>query len=318
MLPCARGPRASTPYLRSRALGAAAFAHPQSVPATLTLVPVATHTARRARPVAVINPKSSLGLDLNELWAHRELLYILAWRDVKIRYKQTALGVAWAVIQPLLATAIFTVIFGRLAGMPSDGHDYALFAYVGFTVWTFFSSSVSFGGLSLVRNSSLISKVYFPRLLIPLASVLPGLVDLAIATGLLIAFLVLSGEPLRPGIALLPVAYALLLWAASVISLGLSALDVRYRDVRYAVPFLLQVWLYGSPIVYPTSLVPVEFRGLYAINPIVGIVEFCRAILLGGDIPADLIAISVSATAVMTAAALAYFRATERRFADVI
>lgn len=271
--------------------------------------------------LVVIEPRRGwAGLRLAELWRYRELIYILAWRDVKIRYRQTALGVAWAVIQPVLATVIFSVVFGRLMGPSTGDVPYPLFAYAGFLAWTYFANAVSVAGVSLVRNSSLVSKVYFPRLVIPIAALLPGLLDLLIGAVLLLGLAWALG--LRPNVLLLlaPAGILLLVLAATAVSVWLAALDVQYRDVRYALPFVLQVWLFATPVIYPVDLVPEALRSLFALNPVTGAIAVFRMGLLG-DTTGDalpIVAASVLLSVGIGVAGLAYFRNAERTFADTI
>jgi lipopolysaccharide transport system permease protein len=271
-------------------------------------------TARQAKPVSepdhpcqVSFIRASRGwraLDLRELWQYRELVYFLAWRDVKVRYKQTALGVAWVLIQPAVAMVIFWFFFGRLAHMPSDGLPYPLFLYTGLLPWLFFATAVTNASNSLVANSNLVSKVYFPRLAIPMAAVASSLVDLAIQLSLLV---------------LLPPLFLFMLLTALAVGIWLSALDVQYRDVRYAIPFLIQVWLFATPVVYPASLVSEQTRGIYGLNPMAGVVEGFRWALLGRTTnPGPLLWVSVAVVLILLISGLFYFRRMERSFADVI
>ncbi len=272
------------------------------------------------RDAQTIEPsRGHVDLNLSELWRYRELLYILAWRDIKVRYKQTVVGIAWAVIQPLVATALFSVVFGRLAGFSPTGVVYPLFAYAGFLAWTYVSNAVSVGGVSLVRNASLVSKVYFPRIIIPFASMLPGLLDLAIGI-LLLVFVVWANGALPGGsLLLVPFMVGLLMLASVSVSVWFSALDVRYRDVRYALPFLIQVWLFASPVFYPIDLIPTTYRGLYLLNPLVGAIEGFRWSLLGGaDPPVQPMLWSFLVSMSVLALGVVYFRRSERTFADAI
>ena len=258
-------------------------------------------------------------LKLSELWEYRELLYFLAWREIKVRYKQTALGVAWAVLQPLLAMLIFSLFFGRLARIPSDGLPYPLFAFVGLVPWTFFANALTQASNSLVTSSHLISKVYFPRLALPISSVLAALLDLLIGIAVLVLFMAYYGVSPSSKIAWLPL-FALL-GAVTALGMGLwlSALNVEYRDFKYTVPFLTQLWLFATPIAYPSSLVPEGWRTLYALNPMVGVVEGFRWALL--DAPSDLslmVAVSGTTAAIFLLFGAYYFRRMERCFADVI
>lgn len=256
---------------------------------------------------------------LREIWSYRELLFFLVLRDLKIRYKQTVLGIAWAVIQPLVATVIFFFVFGKFAGIPSDQLPYPVFAYSGLAVWTYFSGAVSYGSNSLIGNSGLLTKVYFPRLAIPAAAVMSGLLDFGIASLVLVAVMAYYG--LTPSWLL--VFWVLLAVPMVMLALGvsmlLSALNVRFRDVKYVVPFALQIWLFVTPIIYPVSMVPERYRLLLAMNPMTGFVEAFRALAIGGK-PIDwaLLSASLGLTVAVFVAGLTYFRRAERSFADVI
>jgi lipopolysaccharide transport system permease protein len=270
-------------------------------------------------PLIRIRPSGRwAALNLRDLWAYRELLYFLTWRDIKVRYKQTVLGAAWAVLQPLCTMLIFTLFFGRLAGLPSDDIPYPLFAYSGLLLWTFFANAVTSSGNSLVGSANLITKVYFPRMIIPGAAVGAGLVDLAIAFVLLVGMMAYYAVPVSAGLLMVPVFVALIALLATAAGMWMSALNVKYRDIRYALPFLIQLWMFASPIIYPASLVPERWRWVLALNPLTGIVEGFRAALF--DRPFDWTAIGLSAA---VAAALAVysayaFRQMEKTFADVI
>lgn len=256
---------------------------------------------------------------VREIWSYRELLYFFVLRDIKIRYKQTVLGIAWAFIQPLVATIIFFVVFGKLAGIHGDQVPYPVFAYSGLAVWTYFSGAISYGSNSLVSNAGLLTKVYFPRLAIPAAAVLGGLLDFFIASLVLVA--VMAYYDLTPSWLL--VFWVLLAAPVVMLALGismlLSALNVRFRDVKYVVPFALQIWLFVTPIIYPVSMVPERYRLLLAMNPMTGYVEAFRALAIDGK-PMDwtLLAISLALTLAVFLAGLAYFRRAERYFADLI
>lgn len=270
-------------------------------------------------PIVVIEPKKGwISIDLRDLWHYRDLLYILTTRDIKVRYKQTLLGAAWAVIQPLFTMLIFTLFFGRLAGMPSDGIPYPLFAYAGLLPWTFFSNAVTNSGNSLVGNSNLITKVYFPRMIIPMASVGSGLVDFAIAFLLLLAMMFYYGVGFSVNILMLPVLVILTSLLAVGVGMWMSALNVKYRDIRYALPFLIQLGMFATPIIYPMSLVPEKWRWLFALNPLSGQIEAYRAAFFGK--PFDWFALGISA--VITFAVLIYaaftFKRMEKSFADII
>jgi lipopolysaccharide transport system permease protein len=264
-------------------------------------------------------PKGFASLQLRELWEYRELLYFLTWRDVKVRYKQTALGAAWAILQPLLAMVIFTLFFGRLAKMPSDGIPYSLFAYSGLVPWMFFAAGLNQSSNSLVGSSNLITKVYCPRLVIPIATVLAGLVDLLLAGVVLAGMMAINHVSLKSSVFFLPLFVLLALAASLATGLWLSALNVRYRDVRYLVPFLTQFWLFATPIAYPSSMLPMPWRTLYGLNPMVGVVEGFRWALFGAKAGAGpLIWVSIGATAVILGGGIVYFRQMEKTFADVV
>lgn len=271
-------------------------------------------------PLVRIRPTTAaIGIDLRDLWAYRELLYFLTWRDLKVRYKQTVLGVAWAIIQPLFTMLIFTLFFGRLAGVPSDGVPYPVFVYAGLLLWTFFSNAVSQSGNSLVGNANLLTKVYFPRVIIPGAAVAAGLVDLFIAFGVLIVLMIYYHVSIGWTILMLPPLVALTTVLALGVGMWTSALNVKYRDIRYALPFAIQLWMFVSPVIFPSSFVPQRWRWALALNPLTGIIEGFRAALFGVK-PFDWIAIGISTA--ITFAVLLYaaytFRRMERSFADII
>lgn len=257
-------------------------------------------------------------LNPRELWLYRELAYHLALRDVKLRYKQTAFGVAWAVLQPLLAAVIFSIVFGRLADVPSDGIDYPAFVFAGLAIWVYVSNSVNAAAESLVEHRDLVTKVYFPRLLAPLAAVLPGLIDLAVSVGILALIMMIYGVALTPAILTLP------LWilAGVAVALGfgfwLSALNALYRDVRYTLAFGLQLWLFISPVVFPSSLVDDGWRFVFAANPATGLIDGFRWCTVGGPAPGteDLVSLAVGGCVLVGGAI--YFRNVERRLADRI
>ncbi|HXH20994.1 MAG TPA: ABC transporter permease [Dehalococcoidia bacterium] len=272
------------------------------------------------RPTVVIEPRNGLlRLDLGQLYHYRELLYFLIWRDVKIRYKQTAIGVAWAVIQPLATMALFTLVFGRFAGVPSDGLPYPVFAYAALLPWHYFSQAVTESGRSLVGDANLIRKVYFPRLVIPLAAVIRPLVDFSCSFLVLLVLMAWFG--LRPSwpVLMLPALVALAVLAALAVGVWLSALNVRYRDVGHTIPFLTQLWLFASPVAYPVSVVPDSWRLIYSLNPMVGVIEGFRWALLGkaSADPAVLLA-SLPLLAALLITGLIYFRRTEHTFADIV
>ena len=271
-------------------------------------------------PIVRIRPaKRALDLNLRELWEYRDLLVFLAWRDITVRYKQTLLGAAWAIIQPLFSMVVFTIFFGRLAGIPSDGTAYPVFTYVALLPWQYFAAAMTQSSNSLVGSSTLLTKVYFPRLVIPLSAVLPPLVDFAIALVVLLGLMV--GYRVAPtvNVVLLPAFLLVAVVAALGVGLWLSALNVPYRDVRYAVPFLVQFWMFASPVVYGSGLVPAEWRVLYGLNPMTGVIEGFRWALLGtGPGPGAMTAVSVASALLLLLSGLAYFRRMERTFADVV
>lgn len=277
-----------------------------------------TSSANLPNPLVIIGPKRAWSIDLHELWVYRELLYFLTWRDVKVRYKQTELGIAWAVIQPLFTMLIFTLFFGRLAGIPSDNVPYPVFAYAGLLAWTFFANAITNSGNSLVGSANLITKVYFPRMIIPGAAVAAGLVDFAIALIILILLMIYYGVAVTPAILMFPLLVLLTTMLALAVGMWLSALNVKYRDVRFALPFLVQLWMFVSPVIYPTSLVPEKFRWLLWLNPMTGIIEAYRSALFG--LPFKWTALGLSA--VITSILLIYssytFRRMEQSFADLV
>ena len=260
-----------------------------------------------------------LSLDPAELWRHRELLFFLTRRDIAVRYKQTLLGAGWALLQPLLLMVVFSVFFGLLARIPSDGIPYPLFAYAGLIGWQIFAYALTEASNSLVAHQNLITKVYFPRLIIPVAATLPALVDFAIASLLLIVMLVFFGRLPGADIIFLPFFVGLALLTALGVGIWLSALNVRYRDVRYTLPFLTQVWLFATPIAYPSSLVPEALRPLFGLNPMVSVAEGLRWSFLGTTAPSlAMVATSTTAALVVLVSGMYYFRRVERGFADVI
>lgn len=269
--------------------------------------------------VTVMEPREGwLLLDVRELWAYRELFWVLTRRDLKVRYRQAVLGVAWAVLRPALTMLIFTVVFGQLVGVPSEGYPYAVFVFAGLLPWTFFAGSVMSGGTSLVASSNLVSKVYFPRLLIPLAAVGVGLADLLISTVLLLGLMVAYGVPWTAHLFAAPFVIMALVFTAVAVGTLLSALTVAYRDFSLLTPFLLQVWMYVTPVIYPASLVPEKWRWLVHLNPMSGMVEAMRATFLGKPFDLGALAISLGASFAVFVVAVAYFARVERRFADII
>jgi len=289
-----------------------------------------SETADRNQPAAaeayfahdhltVIEPRRGWRLlDFRELWAYRELLWVLAGRDIKVRYKQTVLGAGWALLRPLLAMAIFSVVFGRVAKMPSEGAPYPIFVLAALLPWTFFSTAAGSAAESLVGSQNLVSKIYFPRLIIPLSHLGVALVDLGIGLVLLAGMALAYGFGIQATILLLPVALLLLLLASLGVGTALSALAVAYRDVRHLVPFLMQVWLFATPVVYPASLFPERWRWLLYVNPVAGPVEAFRAIFLGRPVDGLGLATSLAISLVVLAGAVLYFGRVERRLADIV
>ncbi|MCA2963460.1 MAG: ABC transporter permease [Acidobacteriaceae bacterium] len=271
-------------------------------------------------PVLRIAPSQGwVSLQLKELYAYRELLYFLIWRDIKVRYKQTALGAAWAIIQPFFTMLVFSLFFGRLAKMQSDGLPYPVFAYAALVPWTFFAQGLSQASDSLVGSANLIRKVYFPRLAIPVGTVAGGVVDFALAFGVLLLLMFYYG--VRPGwqIVWLPLLLLLALVTALGVGLWLSALNVKFRDVKYVVPFVTQFWMFLTPIAYPSSLLPEVWRPVYALNPMVGVVEGFRWALLGTDTaPGPMLGVSATVALLLLASGAFVFRRMEKSFADVV
>lgn len=267
-----------------------------------------------------IKPTSGwAALRLGDIWHYRELLYFLTWRDIKVRYKQTVIGGAWAILQPLIAMAIFSLFFGRLLDVPSDDIPYPLFAYAGMVVWTFFANGTSFAANSLVVEANMVRKVYFPRAVVPLSSILAGLLDFALAFVVLIGMMAFYGR--GPGLEVfyLPLFLFLALVTTVGVGLWLSALNVMFRDVRYAVPFLVQAWLFATPIAYPSSILSGGWRLVYGVNPMAGVVEGFRWTLLGAESRVGpMIAVSAGTAMLLLVTGAFFFRRTERIFADVI
>jgi lipopolysaccharide transport system permease protein len=271
-------------------------------------------------PTCLIEPSRGwAALKVGELWHYRELLYFLAWRDIKVRYKQTAIGAGWAVLQPLATMAIFTLIFGKLAKMPSDGQPYPIFAFAGLLPWNYFSQAITRSGTSLVGNAGLISKVYFPRLLVPLSAVVAPLVDFAVAFLALVGMMIwFSIEPTWRWLFLPPfLTFAAI--SALAVGLWLAALNVRYRDVAHTIPFLVQIWMFASPVAYSASLVPERWRPLYSLNPVTGVIEGFRWCLLGtGTLDVKALALSAMTVFVLLWGGLVFFKRIERTFADIV
>src|SRR5258706_2110837 len=275
--------------------------------------------ASASATVRIEPPRGWVELRLREVWMYRELLYFFIWRDLKVRYKQTMIGVAWVVLQPLMSMGVFTIFFGRLAKLPSDGLPYPVFYFAALAPWTYFSTALTTATNVVVENQRVITKVYFPRLILPLSSVMSGLVDFAIAFVVLLALVL--GYGLRPGVNALWLPFLLLLALATAIRVGLwlSALNALYRDVKYVTPFLVQFWMLASPVAYPSSLVPAKWRWLYGLNPMAGVIEGFRWALTGhGQPPGILLATSSAAVLLLVLSGLVYFHAMEGTIADVV
>jgi len=271
-------------------------------------------------PTIVIQPAPRWPrINVGELWANRELLLFLVWRDIKVQYAQTALGAAWAVLQPLLTMLIFTVIFGRLAKIPSDGVPYSVFTLAALIPWMYFSNAFSTASSSLVTSANLITKVYFPRLIIPIVSVLSGLVNFAVSC--VVLALMMAWYHVSPSVLALPMIPVLILitiLTATGVGCWLAAIYIQYRDVRHIVPFIVQIWMYVSPVVYPLSLVPERYRTLYALNPMAGIIQTFRVVLLRtGSVPWDILGVSTIVAVLLFVTGALYYRRTEHLFADV-
>jgi lipopolysaccharide transport system permease protein len=271
-------------------------------------------------PVIRIEPSHGwISLKLHELWEYRELLYFLAWRDIKVRYKQTVLGAAWAIIQPFCTMVVFSVFFGRLAGIPSDGVPYPIFSFAALVPWSFFAHSLNQASNSLVSSAQLIKKVYFPRLAVPIATVFSGLVDFALAFVVLLGMIFWYGLTPTVNALWIPAFTVLALVTSLGVGLWLSALNVRFRDIRYTVPFLTQFWMFATPIAYPSSLLSEPWRTIYALNPMVGVVEGFRWGLLGADTaPGPMIIASSLMAVLILVSGTFYFRRVEKSFADVV
>ena len=285
-------------------------APPSPTPATSEKAPV---------PMLIIQPpKKWVPVDIHELWAYRELIYAFTMRDVKIRYKQTALGFLWAIIQPLFMMVVFTIFFGGLAQIPSEGVPYPLFSFAALLPWTLFSEGLTRSTTSMVSSSNIMTKVYFPRLLMPVSGVLSPLVDFAIAFVILILMMAYYGFVPTIAIVLLPAFILLALMTSLAVGLWLSALNVKYRDFQYTIPFLIQLWLFASPVVYPSSLLPEQFQLIYGLNPMAGVIEGFRWALLGTDPPQAMILVSAGVVVLLLVGGLFYFKKMEQYYADIV
>ena len=281
---------------------------------------VRRQTPEATLPISFISPPSGwTAIGFRELWDYRELLYFLTWRDIKVRYKQTALGAAWAIVQPFFMMVVFSLFFGRLAHVPSDGIPYPIFTFCALLPWQLFAHALTESSNSLIANERLITKVYFPRLVVPISAVLGGLVDFAIAFVILLAMMGYYGITPTWAILTLPAFILLAVMTALGVGLWLSALNVQYRDVRYTLNFLIQFWLFATPVAYPSSLVPERWRPLYGLNPMAGVVEGFRWALLGKSKgPGALLAVSVAVLILLLVGGLYYFRRMEQQFADIV
>ncbi len=270
--------------------------------------------------VTILKPSSGLrGLDLREIWSRRELLFFLAWREIKVRYKQTLLGASWAILQPLFTMIIFTLFFGRLAKMPSDGIPYPVFVFAALVPWMFFSNGLTQASNSLINNAQLVTKIYFPRMLVPMASVLGGIIDFVLAFCLLVGMALWYGAPIHATVVWVPLLLVLAFVASLAAGLWLSALNVEYRDIRHAIPFLVQMWMFATPIAYPSSLLKEPWRTVFAINPMVGVIEGFRWAILGDNtLPTMHLLVSSGIALVGLITGAFFFRRVEKRFADLI
>jgi lipopolysaccharide transport system permease protein len=295
---------------------------PESTASAAAAAPYPPHATENQPPRFFVRVQPSRGwasLKLRDVWVYRELVYFLTWRDIKVRYKQTVLGAAWAVLQPVLTMLVFSLFFGRLAGMPSDGVPYPIFTLAALVPWTFFANGLTQASNSLVGNANLITKVYFPRLVVPIATVLSGAIDLLLALAVLIVMMVYYHVTPSLQMLWLPVFLLLAVITALGTGLVLSAMNVQFRDVRYAVPFLTQLWLFATPIAYPSSLLKQPWRTVFAINPMVGAVEGFRwAIFNGPAAPVREVLVSFATAIVVLVAATLYYRRMERTFADIV
>ena len=277
-------------------------------------------TSLTDKPAVVNEPTRGLpGLQLRELWLYRELLYFLVWRDIKVRYKQSVLGISWIVIQPFLTMVIFTVLFNKILGIGTDSEiPYPIFTYTALLPWTYFAGSLNRGSTSLVANRNLISKIYFPRLIIPVANTLPGLVDFCIAFVILLGMMVYYNIALTAQVLLLPLALLLAVLTVLGVGLWLSALNVQYRDIQYVTPFLIQIWMYATPIIYQITRIPEQWLWLYSLNPMVSVIQSFRWVLLGDTSFGGMNWASVVIVLLILVSGVIYFRRTERIFADVV
>jgi lipopolysaccharide transport system permease protein len=286
---------------------------------SLNVVRDCPHPAATERtPVLVIEHSRWAALDVRDLWSHRELFYFLAWRDVKVRYKQTALGAGWAILQPLISMIVFTMLFGRLARLPSDGQPYAIFSYAGLLPWNFFTNAVTNSSNSLVNSNNLITKVYFPRILVPTAAVGAALVDIAIASTMLLAIMPIYGVGFHASLLMLVPLVGLTALTAASFGIWTAALNVKYRDIRYALPFVIQLLMFLTPVIYPITFLPARWRWVLRLNPLSGIIEGFRDAIFGRPFNWNGLAISVAVTLILLLAAALTFSRMEEEFADII
>jgi len=278
-----------------------------------------SRSANFKSPVKIIRPLDGwMPIDLKELWEYRELVYTFAMRDIKVRYKQTALGAAWAVIQPFMMMVVFTIFFGNLAKIPSEGIPYPLFSYAALLPWTLFSEGITRSTNSMITNANIMTKVYFPRLVMPISGILSPLIDFMIAFIILIAMMLYYGFVPTINIVWLPVFVLLALMTSLGVGLWLSAFNVQYRDFQYTLPFLIQLWLFASPVVYPSSLLPEPYQWVYGLNPMAGVIEGFRWALLGTNPPSTMIAFSFVIVMVLLISGAYYFKRMEKTYADVV
>jgi lipopolysaccharide transport system permease protein len=299
--------------------------NPKSIAASRAAAHVVESTSpiksltEQTQPILVEPPRRWEALDLGELWRYRELLYFLAWRDIKVRYKQTVIGAGWAILQPFLTMVVFSIIFGGLLKVPSDGVPYPVFSYAALLPWNFFAGALTRSGNSLVADANLISKIYFPRLILPFSAVLSLILDFAVAFIILLIMMLFYG--IVPGIAVLTLPLFLLLALMTALACGiwLSAVNIKYRDVAYVIPFLAQFWLFVTPVAYPSTIIPQTWHVFYGLNPMAGVVEGFRWALLGqANLPWHVVLVSALVVLALLIGGLFYFRKTEHEFADII
>lgn len=278
-----------------------------------------TSPPKQASVIRIEPPKGRIPIKLDELWEYRELIYFLVWRDLKVRYKQTLMGASWAIIQPLFTMVVFSLFFGRLAKVPSDNLPYPIFSFAALVPWTFFANSLTQASNTLVMNANMVKKIFFPRMTMPIASVLANVVDFGLAFLVLLGMMVYYGRFPTINVIWLPLFLLLALAIALGVSLWLSAMNAQFRDVRYIIPFLTQAWLFITPVAYPSSLLSEPWRTLYGINPMAGVVEGFRWALLGTETaPGPIVAVSALVTLVILVSGAYYFRKMEKTFADII